>query len=210
MKILARQGFFPNIPPASFGHRACFPKGRIQIILQPVRKESSVSPFSSLRLSAILLSASLFGLLAQTAGLASTASGRPVELRTLVVETGSPGVRIPIPRTSAFAGSRKMVFRFLGTPKFFVGVIIQSFDARGHLLHHGLFDQGPIDEVLSRALFHRDERIQILGIFQEGHGMVLRIRRFASGQLLDLPLDRALSLLTARIGSQKDLVWAAR
>ncbi len=169
-----------------------------------------MSPRPTLRLPAILLSASLFGLLTQTPTFASTASERPVELRTLVVETGSPGVRIPIPRTSAFAGSRKMVFRFLGTPKFFVGVIVQSFDARGHLLHHGLFDQGPIDEVLSRAVFHQDERIQILGIFQKDHGKVLRIRRFASGQTLDLPLDRALSLLTARIGSQKDLVWAVR
>ena len=169
-----------------------------------------MSPRPTLRLPAILLSASLFGLLTQTPTFASTAPERPVELRTLVVETGAPGVRIPIPRTSAFAGSRKMVFRFLGTPKFFVGVIVQSFDARGHLLHHGLFDQGPIDEVLSRAVFHRDERIQILGIFQKDHGKVLRIRRLASGQTLDLPLDRALSLLTARIGSQKDLVWAVR
>ncbi len=159
-----------------------------------------------IRLSALLLPA----LLAGTPAMASTSTGSPVDLRTLVVQTGTPGVRIPIPRTPAFAGSRKMVFRFLGTPKFFVGVIVQSFDAKGRLLHHGLFDQGPIDEVLSRALFHKEERIQIAGIFRTGNGTILRIRRFATGKTLDLPLDRALSLLTARIGSKKDLVWAAR
>jgi len=164
----------------------------------------------TVRLSALLLSSSLAGLPAAAQASASTGPGTPVDLRTLVVKTGAPGVHIPIPRTTAFAGSRRMVFRFLGTPKFFVGVIVQSYDAKGNLLHHGLFDQGPIDEVLSRALFHREERIQILGIFRKDQKRVLRIRRLASGQTLDLPLDRALSLLTARIGSQKDLVWAAR
>jgi hypothetical protein len=165
-----------------------------------------VTHFRTIGLSAVLLPA----LLAGTPAFASTSASGPVDLRTLVIQTGTPGTRIPIPKTPAFAGSRKMVFRFLGTPKFFVGVIVQSFDGKGRLLHHGLFDQGPIDEVLSRALFHKEERIQIAGIFQSGKGKILRIRRFDTGKTIDLPLDRALSLLTARIGSKKDLVWAAR
>ncbi len=106
-----------------------------------------------------------------------------------------------------------MVFRFLGSPKFFVGVIVKSYDAQGRLLHHGLFDQGPIDEVLSRALYHKDERIQILGIFKapaSSHAMVLRIRRLSTNQTRDIPLPRALSLLVSHIGAQPDLVWAAR
>ena len=106
-----------------------------------------------------------------------------------------------------------MVFRFLGSPKFFVGVIVKSYDAQGRLLHHGLFDQGPIDEVLSQALYHKEERIQILGIFKasaSSPAMVLRIRRFSTNRTRDIPLPRALSLLVSRIGSQPDLVWAAR
>lgn len=137
----------------------------------------------------------------------------PVDLRTLEIDSTHPGTRISVPRTQAFSGSHRMVFRFLGSPKFFVGVIVKSYDAKGHLLHHGLFDQGPIDEVLSRALFHKEERIQILGIFKNpssSHSMVLRIRRFSTNQTRDIPLPRALSLLVSRIGSQPDLVWAAR
>ena len=106
-----------------------------------------------------------------------------------------------------------MVFRFLGSPKFFVGVIVKSFDANGRLLHHGLFDQGPIDEVLSRALFHKEERIQILGLFRDGstsRKTVLRIRRLSTNKTRDIPLTKALSLLVSRIGSQPDLVWAVR
>ncbi len=137
----------------------------------------------------------------------------PVDLRTLEIDSTHPGTRISVPRTQAFAGSHRMVFRFLGSPKFFVGVIVKSYDAQGRLLHHGLFDQGPIDEVLSRALYHKEERIQILGIFKasaSSHAMVLRIRRFSTNRTRDIPLPRALSLLVSRIGSQPDLVWAAR
>ncbi len=137
----------------------------------------------------------------------------PVDLRTLEIDSTHPGTGISVPRTLAFAGSHRMVFRFLGSPKFFVGVIVKSYDAQGRLLHHGLFDQGPIDEVLSRALYHKEERIQILGIFKasaSSHAMVLRIRRFSTNRTRDIPLPRALSLLVSRIGSQPDLVWAAR
>lgn len=142
---------------------------------------------------------------------AAQASGSSlVDLRTLVLSTGPSGFPIPIPRTKEFSGSRKMVFHFLGSPKFFVGVIIQSFDGNGQLLHHGLFDRGPIDEVLSRHLFHRNERIQILGIFQNRGHYLLRLKRFKTGKTLDLPLDSALATLTAHIGSQPDLVWAVR
>ena len=137
----------------------------------------------------------------------------PVDLRTLEIDSTHPGTRISVPRTKAFSGSHRMVFRFLGSPKFFVGVIVKSYDAQGRLLHHGLFDQGPIDEVLSRALYHKDERIQILGIFKapaSSHAMVLRIRRLSTNQTRDIPLPRALSLLVSHIGAQPDLVWAAR
>ena len=140
-------------------------------------------------------------------------SSAPVDLRTLEIDSTHPGTRISIPRTKAFAGSHRMVFRFLGSPKFFVGVIVKSFDANGRLLHHGLFDQGPIDEVLSRALFHKEERIQILGLFRDGstsRKTVLRIRRLSTNKTRDIPLTKALSLLVSRIGSQPDLVWAVR
>ncbi len=93
------------------------------------------------------------------------------------------------------------------------GVIVKSYDAQGRLLHHGLVDQGPIDEVLSRALYHKEERIQILGIFKasaSSHAMVLRIRLFSRNRTRHILLPRALSLLLSRIGSQPDLVWAAR
>lgn len=141
---------------------------------------------------------------------AQASSRSSVDLRTLVLSTGPSGIPVPIPRTREFAGSRKMVFHFLGSPKFFVGIIVQSFDASGRLLHHGLFDQGPIDEVLSRHLFHRDERIQILGIFRDDGHYLLRLKRFRTGKTLDLSLDLALATLTAHIGAQPDLVWAAR
>ena len=160
----------------------------------------------SLRLSGLFLS----GILVLLPGLSRASQTAPVDLHSLVITTGTPDVHVPIPRSKAFSESRKMVFRFLGTPKFFVGVIVQSFDGKGRLLHHGLFDQGPVDEVLSKALFHKEERIQILGVFQKGNRRFFRIRRFSTGKTLSLPLDRALTLLTAHIGSRPDLVWAVR
>jgi hypothetical protein len=141
---------------------------------------------------------------------AGASPSAPVDLRTLVLSSGQPGLRLPIPRTKEFRGSRKMVFHFLGSQKFFVGIIVQSFDKNGHLLHHGLFDQGPIDEVLSSSLFHKEERVQILGIYRENGRYTLHLKRFATGKVRSLPLDSALETLTAHIGSKPDLVWAAR
>ena len=103
-----------------------------------------------------------------------------------------------------------MVFRFLGTPAFFVGIIVQTFDSKDRLLHHGLFDQGPIDEVLSSALFHKDERIGIVWVFTEKNRKILRIRQFDKGKTVDVPLEKALYLIVSRIGTKPDLVWAAR
>ncbi|AKS22841.1 MAG: hypothetical protein C75L2_00020064 [Leptospirillum sp. Group II 'C75'] len=134
----------------------------------------------------------------------------PVDLRTLVLSSGQPSIRLPIPRTKEFWGSRKIVFHFLGSQKFFIGIIVQSFEKNGRLLHHGLFDQGPIDEVLSRALFHKEERVQVLGIYRENGRYTLHLKRFATGKVQSFPLDSALRILMTHIGSKPDLCWAAR
>jgi len=167
------------------------------------------------RLRSLSLLLFLSGLLVAPCAFAGEPSAAPVDLHTLVLDSAKSKGALLVPRTSALKKSRRLVFHFLGTPKFFVGIVVQSYDAKGNLLHHGLFDQGPIDEVLSRALFHQEERIQILGIFRTGHSqsspkMVLRIRRFATGKTRNIPLDHALSLFVSRIGTKPDLVWAVR
>lgn len=114
------------------------------------------------------------------------------------------------PKNKGILGQQKIVFHFLGSQKFFIGIIVQSFEKNGRLLHHGLFDQGPIDEVLSRALFHKEERVQVLGIYRENGRYTLHLKRFATGKVQSFPLDSALRILMTHIGSKPDLCWAAR
>ncbi|AIA31843.1 hypothetical protein [Leptospirillum ferriphilum] len=132
-----------------------------------------------------------------------------LDLRSLVVRSRMGDDSVHIPRSLAEIGVRSVVFQFLGNRKVFVGVLVRGLDARGKILRHGLFDQGPIDEVLTREYFGRVMRVHVRGVFLREGTRYLVLGRPKTGKEAWIPLRSALSVLLSRVGRQKDLLWGS-
>lgn len=131
----------------------------------------------------------------------------PVDLKTLVVRTNGRDAVCPIPRKLASDGVQTVVFHFLGSKSFFVGVLIRAIGPDQKILRHGLFDQGPIDEVLTKTYFGTVERVRISGIFERRWTRYLVLKRMKTGQEAWIPLSSVLSAILSNIGKTPDLAW---
>lgn len=101
-------------------------------------------------------------------------------------------------------GSRIQIF---GNGKFFVGVLVVATGSKDRIIHHGLFDQGPIDEVLTRTFFGKVERVRVAGIFDRDGRKYLVLARIRTKKEAWIPLSSALFALLSSIGKQSDLSW---
>lgn len=131
----------------------------------------------------------------------------PLDLKTLVVRTNGQDAVCPIPRYLASDGVRTVVFRFLGSKSFFVGILVRAIGPDHKILRHGLFDQGPIDEVLTKTYFGSVERVRISGIFERHGTQYLVLQRVKTGQEAWIPLLSALSAILSNVGKTADLAW---
>ena len=133
----------------------------------------------------------------------------PLDLRHLVVHQGASGSSGGVPRSLKDIGVRSVVFQFLGNEKVFIGIVVRAFGPGGKVLRHGLFDQGPIDEVLTRVFFGRVLRVRTLGVFERQGKRYLVVGRSKTGKEAWIPLESALSVLLTHVGRQPDLLWGA-
>lgn len=131
----------------------------------------------------------------------------PIDLRHLVVRTRQTGASPRLPHALSSNGVQVVVFRFLGTQTFFVGITVQAIGSGNKILRHGLFDQGPITEVLTKTFFGTVERVRIAGIFERHGKMYLVLERMRTKKEAWIPLSSALSSILSNIGKQGDLAW---
>lgn len=131
----------------------------------------------------------------------------PVNIQHLVVRFRRMNAPSWIPASLSFRGVNEVEFRFLGTEKFFVGVLVVATGSKDRIIHHGLFDQGPIDEVLTRTFFGKVERVRVAGIFDRDGTKYLVLERIRTKKEAWIPLSSALFALLSSIGKQSDLSW---
>ena len=145
-------------------------------------------------------------------GISSAADSSPsplLPLKGLIIQSDRSHGPIAIPDSSAFRGIDRIRIRFLGSPSYFVGILISARNRSGQKVHHGLFDQGPINEVLSQTFWKTPVLLHIVGLTQLGRKRYLVIEELPNKTETRIPLEKALSVLLAQIGTRKDLVWGA-
>jgi hypothetical protein len=184
---------------------------------------SRILPFADRKLAALVLLLSIPIMSAMTFGsVPSTVSAFdkgtvswenpqsrccPIDLRHLVVRTRPIDTSPRIPPVLVSKGVRVVVFRFMGTKTFFLGITVQAIGSGNKILRHGLFDQGPITEVLTKSFFGTVERVRIAGIFERHGKMYLVLERERTKKEAWIPLSSALSSILSNIGKQDDLAW---
>ncbi|MHB8543775.1 MAG: hypothetical protein ACYC9S_07220 [Leptospirales bacterium] len=140
---------------------------------------------------------------------AETPSQDLLPLKNLTIRSDRTHGPVVLPDSPAFRGIDRVRIRFLGSPSYFVGILVSGRNRSGQQIHHGLFDQGPINEVLSEAFWKKPVLIHIDGIAEFGKKRYLIIEELPQKTLVRVPLEKALSVLFAQIGNRKDLVWGA-
>lgn len=111
-------------------------------------------------------------------------------LKGLTIRSDRTHGPVTLPDSPAFRGIDRVRIRFLGSPSYFVGILISARNRSGKQIRHGLFDQGPINEVLSEAFWKKPVLIHINGIAELEKKRYLIIEELPQKTLVRLPLEK--------------------
>jgi len=125
------------------------------------------------------------------------------------------GRMVSIPHNDIFKNANEVTFRFWhprNEPRLLDGIVVKSYDKKGHLIHHGVFDRGVFVSMMIKDLFHgKWVELQDVGTFVQGDkSLYVKVRIRHSKQIALVPFATFLQDFANRINTEPVISWAVK
>lgn len=125
------------------------------------------------------------------------------------------GRMVTIPNNAIFKNANEVTFRFWhprNEPRLLDGIVVKSYDKKGHLIHHGVFDRGVFVSMMIKDLFHgKWVELQDVGTFVKGDkSLYVKVRIRHSQQIALVPFATFLQDFANRINTEPVISWAVK
>ncbi len=122
---------------------------------------------------------------------------------------------VHIPRNHIFRNASEVTFRFWHPrhePRLLDGIVVKSYDKKGHMIHHGVFDRGVFVSMMIKDLFHgKWVELQDVGTFVKGDkSLYVKVRIRHSQQIALVPFATFLQDFADRINTEPVISWAVK
>ncbi len=122
---------------------------------------------------------------------------------------------VTIPHNDIFKNANEVTFRFWhprNEPRLLDGIVVKSYDKKGNLIHHGVFDRGVFVSMMIKDLFHgKWVELQDVGTFVQGDkSLYVKVRIRHSKQVALVPFAIFLQDFADRINTEPVISWAVK